>query len=42
MDRSKHTNVSFCDLEKASKLVNSPFFQNLEEFGEETFEVGTF
>ena len=39
MDKSKHTNVSFCGIEKASKLINDPFFYNLEEFDKETFEV---
>lgn len=39
MDKERHTNVQFCGLEKASKSVNDPFFLNLDEFDEETFEV---
>ena len=39
MDKSKFTNVTFCGIEKASKFVNDPFFQSLDEFNDETFEV---
>ena len=39
MDKERHTKVQFCGLEKASKTVNDPFFMDLEEFDDETFEV---
>ena len=39
MDKAKFTNVTFCDLEKASKFINDPFFHSLDEFSENTFEV---
>lgn len=39
MDKAKHAKVTFCGLEKASKLVNDPFFHDLEEFDDTTFEV---
>ena len=39
MDKSKHTAVKFCEIEKASKAINDPFFSSFEECGEETFEV---
>ena len=41
MDKSKFTKVTFCALEKASKLVNDPFFHSLDEFSDKTFEVNT-
>jgi hypothetical protein len=40
MDKSKHTTVKFCDLEKASQSINDPFFTSFEEFDEDTYEVG--
>ncbi|XP_063692200.1 uncharacterized protein LOC134824307 isoform X1 [Bolinopsis microptera] len=39
MDKARFTNVTFCDQEKASKMVNDPFFHSLDEFSDETFEV---
>ena len=39
MNKAKFTNVTFCDLERASKMVNDPFFHSLDEFSDETFEV---
>ena len=39
MDKEKHSHVIFTDLEGANKHVNSPFFNDLEEMDEETFEV---
>jgi hypothetical protein len=39
MDKSKHTTVKFCDLEKASQSINDPFFTSFEEFDEDTYEV---
>lgn len=39
MDREKHTKIDVCGIEKASKLVNDPYFISLEEFDEENFEV---
>ena len=39
MDKSKHTSVNFCGLEKVRKYVNNPFFRGLEEMDNETFEV---
>ena len=39
MDKEKHTRINFCDIEKASKSINDPFFMDLEEFDNETFEV---
>ena len=42
MDKSRHTSVKFCNLDEAVKLVNDPFFRDLDEFDEETFEVSYF
>ena len=39
MNKERHSKVTFCDLEKASKSINDPFFIDLEEFDDETFEV---
>lgn len=39
MDKSKHTTVKFCDLEKASQSINDPFFTSFEEFDDDTYEV---
>ena len=39
MDKEKHTRISFCNIEKASKSINDPYFMDLEEFDNETFEV---
>ena len=39
MDKEKHTRINFCNIEKASKSINDPFFMDLEEFDNETFEV---
>ena len=41
MDKSKHTKVTFCGIERASQLINDPFFHDLEEFDDMTFEVCT-
>ena len=40
MNKEKHSKVRFCDLDKASKAVNDPYFVDLEEFNDDTFEVG--
>ena len=39
MDKSKFMNVTFCEFDQASKLVNDPYFHSLDEFENETFEV---
>ena len=39
MDKKKHLNHKFCDLESASRHMNTPFYVNLEEFTEDVFEV---
>ena len=38
MDRSKFTDTTFCNRDKASNLVNFPHFKSLDEY-EDTFEV---
>ena len=40
MNKEKHSKVKFLDLDKASKAVNDPYFIDLEEYDESTFEVG--
>jgi hypothetical protein len=39
MNKEKHTRVTFCNIDRASKAVNDPFFMDLEEFDDNTFEV---
>ena len=39
MNKALHTKVYFCDQEGASKLINDPFFVEIEEFDNMTFEV---
>ena len=39
MNKTRFTNVTFCGPDKASKMINDPFFHSLDEFRDETFEV---
>ena len=39
MDKEKHSHVIFTDLEGTNKHINSPFFKDLEEMDEDTFEI---
>ena len=39
MNKSKHTDVQFCTLDKAIKLINDPRFVSLEECEDDCFEV---
>lgn len=39
MDKSKHTTVNFCGLERVKKYINNPYFRGLDEMENETFEV---
>lgn len=39
MNKAKHSDVTFCDEEKAAKLINDPFFTFAEEYNNKTFEV---
>ena len=39
MNKARHSDVTFCDQEKASKLINDPFFTFIEEYTDNTFEV---
>ena len=39
MDKEKHTTTSFCNLQKVSKKINDPYFKDLEELDDNSFEV---
>ena len=39
MDKEKHTSIKFCGLEKASRYVNNPYFRDIDELDDETFEA---
>ena len=40
MNKEKHKDVKFCDFEDAKRLVNDPFFREIDEIDEDYFEVG--
>jgi hypothetical protein len=39
MDKEKHTTTTFCGLDKISKRINDPRFEDLEELNDNRFEV---
>ena len=39
MNKDRHRSVSFCGMDKASKLINDPLFLEIEEFEGKCFEV---
>ena len=39
MNKDRHRSVSFCGIDKASKLINDPLFLEIEEFEGKCFEV---
>ena len=38
-DQERHREVQFCEETKASRLINKPFFRQVEQIEENTFEV---
>ena len=38
-DQERHREVQFCKETKASRLINKPFFRQIEQIDENTFEV---
>ena len=38
-DQERHREVRFCEETKASRLINKPFFRQIDQIDENTYEV---
>lgn len=38
-DQERHREIKFCEETKASQLINTPFFRQMEQIDENTYEV---
>ena len=38
-DQERHREVQFCEETKASRLINKPFFRQIDQIDKNTFEV---